>query len=181
MRSGVDLVQVRSQRSVAEVLLPQPRRQLRDSAGGVLADALEDVDEVGIRIDLVQWQVAIRLCTMPTCLAPSSVQQNSQFLRLCGSPHKRNYAQRRTMQSGAFAAGCGVRRLGTATFSVGYRLCIIKVRRGTPRAGRAPCTAWRRARWARCFAGRDASTRCRLLHGDEWSKATRGRATGRLR
>jgi hypothetical protein len=33
-------------------------------------------------------QVVSRLCTMPTCLAPSSVQQNSQFLhpRFAGSP-----------------------------------------------------------------------------------------------
>ena len=30
-----------------------------------------------------------RLCIMPTCLAPSSIQQNSQFLRLCEAPHKR--------------------------------------------------------------------------------------------
>jgi hypothetical protein len=26
---------------------------------------------------------------MPTCLAPSSVQQNSQFFLLCGATHKR--------------------------------------------------------------------------------------------
>ena len=37
-------------------------------------------------------QVAIRLCTMPVCLAPTSVQQKSQFLRPVGIAH-RNRAQ----------------------------------------------------------------------------------------
>ena len=53
-RSSPDLVQVRSQRIVAEVLRPESRREFSDSAGGVLADALEDVDQVGVRIDAVK-------------------------------------------------------------------------------------------------------------------------------
>ena len=36
------------------MLRPESRREFSDSAGGVLADALEDVDEVGVRIDAVQ-------------------------------------------------------------------------------------------------------------------------------
>ena len=36
------------------MLLPQPGRELRDVGGRELADALEDVDEVIVRIDFVQ-------------------------------------------------------------------------------------------------------------------------------
>ncbi len=50
----------------------------------MLADALQHIDEVGVRIDLCSRQVTIRLWMMPTCLAPSSVQQKSQFLRPIG-------------------------------------------------------------------------------------------------
>ena len=44
-------------------------------------------------------QVTIKLWMIPTCLAPSSVQQNSQDLRLCEASHKRNYAQCPIMRS----------------------------------------------------------------------------------
>ncbi|GAB1425839.1 hypothetical protein MASR2M16_30730 [Thauera terpenica] len=36
------------------MLLPQPRRELRDVGGRVLADALEHVDEIVVRIDFVE-------------------------------------------------------------------------------------------------------------------------------
>ena len=38
-------------------------------------------------------QVTMRLCMIPTCLVPSSVQQKSQLLRLCKALHKRRYVQ----------------------------------------------------------------------------------------
>lgn len=42
---------------------------------------------------------------MPTCSAPSSVQQNIQYLRLCGSPHKReNWPFAGSEQAGQQAA-----------------------------------------------------------------------------
>jgi hypothetical protein len=37
-------MQIGSQRIGSEVLLPQPRRELGDACGRVLADALQDVD-----------------------------------------------------------------------------------------------------------------------------------------
>ena len=36
------------------MLLPQPRRELGDTGGGVDRDALQHVDEVGVGIDVVQ-------------------------------------------------------------------------------------------------------------------------------
>lgn len=61
---------------------------MRDLGGRVLADALEHIDQINIGVDVVQaaggrWQVAIRLCAMPTYLAPSSVQQKSPLFLLC--------------------------------------------------------------------------------------------------
>jgi len=49
------------------VLLPQPRRELREIGGQVLADTMEDVDEIVVRVDVVQPTGAIRLWTTPTC------------------------------------------------------------------------------------------------------------------
>ena len=37
-----------------EVLFPQTRRQFGDAAGRMLADPLQNIDEVGVRIDAVQ-------------------------------------------------------------------------------------------------------------------------------
>jgi hypothetical protein len=42
-----------------EVLFPQTRRQFGDAAGGMLADALQNVDEVGVRMMPCSRQVTI--------------------------------------------------------------------------------------------------------------------------
>ena len=47
-------VQVRAQRLVGEVLLPQPGRELGHARGRVLSDALQHVHQIGVRIDAVQ-------------------------------------------------------------------------------------------------------------------------------
>ena len=39
---------------VGEVLFPEPRRQFGDSRCGVLADPLQDIDQIGVRVDAVQ-------------------------------------------------------------------------------------------------------------------------------
>ena len=48
------LVDDRSQRIVAEVLLPQPWREFDHAAGRMLANPLQHIDEVGVGIDIVQ-------------------------------------------------------------------------------------------------------------------------------
>jgi hypothetical protein len=53
-------------------------------------DTLQDIDEVVVRLISCRRQVTSRLCTMPTCLAPSSVQVNNQLFLVCGYPHTRN-------------------------------------------------------------------------------------------
>ena len=47
-------MQGRSQRVVCEVLLPQARRQLSNTVGGVYADPLQHIDQVSVGIDAVQ-------------------------------------------------------------------------------------------------------------------------------
>jgi hypothetical protein len=47
-------VQVGAQWIIREMLLPQPGHQFGDSRSGVLRDALQDINEIGIRIDAVQ-------------------------------------------------------------------------------------------------------------------------------
>lgn len=47
-------MQVGSQRILAEVLRPQPRRELGYAVGWVLSDALQYVDQIGIGIDAVK-------------------------------------------------------------------------------------------------------------------------------
>ena len=47
-------MQVGAQRVIREVLFPQTRRELCDPGCGVLRDALEHIDEVGVRIDAVK-------------------------------------------------------------------------------------------------------------------------------
>lgn len=59
-------MQVQSQRILAEVLLPESRRGLGHATGWVLADALQDVDEIGVRINAVQPAGTDRLFTIPT-------------------------------------------------------------------------------------------------------------------
>jgi hypothetical protein len=62
---------------LSEQCLPQSGREFGDARGGMLTDALEYVDQIGIGIDTCNRQVTIKLWMMPTCLAPSSVQQKS--------------------------------------------------------------------------------------------------------
>jgi hypothetical protein len=47
-------VQVGAQWIIREMLFPQPGRQFCNPRSGVLGDALQDIDEIGIRIDAVQ-------------------------------------------------------------------------------------------------------------------------------
>jgi hypothetical protein len=47
-------VQIRAQRIAREVMLPQPRRELGHARGRVLADALQHIHQIGVRIDAVQ-------------------------------------------------------------------------------------------------------------------------------
>ena len=51
---GGQTVQVGPQGIGGEVFFPQPRRELGDAGSGVLGDALEHIDEVGVGIDAVQ-------------------------------------------------------------------------------------------------------------------------------
>lgn len=48
-----DLVQVRAEGIGAEVLFPESRREFGHACGRVLADALQDIDQVGVGIDAV--------------------------------------------------------------------------------------------------------------------------------
>lgn len=43
-----------AQRIDCEVLLPQPRGEFCNAAGGMFTDALQDIDQVGVRIDAMQ-------------------------------------------------------------------------------------------------------------------------------
>ena len=45
------------------------------------------------------WQVAVKLASVASRWPPRSLPKKSQFLRLCGAPHNRNYAQFRIMRS----------------------------------------------------------------------------------
>ena len=45
----------------------------------MLTDALQHIDQIGMRIDAVQTAGDDQACTMPTCVAPRSVQQKFQF------------------------------------------------------------------------------------------------------
>ena len=47
-------IEVRAQRIGGEVLLPQSWRELRYLGSGMLADSLQYIDQVGVRIDVVQ-------------------------------------------------------------------------------------------------------------------------------
>ena len=49
-----EILNVGAQRVGGEVLFPQPRRELGDAAGRMLADPLQYIDEIGVRIDAVQ-------------------------------------------------------------------------------------------------------------------------------
>lgn len=49
-------MQSRTQRLAGEEFLLASRRQFLDAAGGMLADALQDIDPVLVGIDLVQSQ-----------------------------------------------------------------------------------------------------------------------------
>lgn len=44
-------MQIRAQWVGDEVLLPQPRGEFGDARCGVLADTLQNIDEVGVRVD----------------------------------------------------------------------------------------------------------------------------------
>ena len=65
---------------MGELHLPHTRREIDDVFRRMLAHALQYIDQAGGDIDTMQ--VAIRLWMIPTCLAPSSVQQKSQLRRL---------------------------------------------------------------------------------------------------
>jgi hypothetical protein len=52
-------------------MLPLSRSQFGNAIGGMLADPLQHIDQVGVGIDAVESQVTIKLCITPTCLAPS--------------------------------------------------------------------------------------------------------------
>ena len=72
-----EILDVGSQRIIREVFFPQSRREFGDATGGMQGDALQDVDQVGVGIDAVQSAGHDEHWMMPTCLAPSSVQQNN--------------------------------------------------------------------------------------------------------
>ena len=52
--SGPEGAQIRAQGVVGEVLLPAPRGEQVDLAGGVAVDALQDVDQIVVGVDVVQ-------------------------------------------------------------------------------------------------------------------------------
>ena len=54
-RSGVvdNPINVGPARIVGESFFPQPRRQRRDVAGRMILDALQHIDQIGVRIDLL--------------------------------------------------------------------------------------------------------------------------------
>jgi hypothetical protein len=60
--------------------LPQPRRELGDASGRLYGDALQHIDEVGVRIDVVEPASDDEALYYPD-VAPSSVQQKFQFFR----------------------------------------------------------------------------------------------------
>jgi hypothetical protein len=69
--------------------LPVSTREHPDRDFRELSDALRGSDEAVTRFGLVHGQVVIRLCRIPTCRAPCSVQQNMPFLRTLGlAPHE---------------------------------------------------------------------------------------------
>ena len=53
-RSAVQAVQVRAQGVGGEVLLPAPRGEQVDLAGGVAIDALQNIDQIVVGVDVVQ-------------------------------------------------------------------------------------------------------------------------------
>ena len=61
----------------SEALLPQARGEFCDAAGGMHADALQDIDEVGVGIDVVQATSDDERLDDADMLGPSSVQQNN--------------------------------------------------------------------------------------------------------
>ena len=64
---------------VSEERLPHSWGEFADALGRMLADALQDVDQVGVGVHAVQRQVTSRLWMIPTRRAPTSVEVNSQF------------------------------------------------------------------------------------------------------
>lgn len=83
--SAVEKIDIRAQGLLGEERLPEPWGQSLDPVRRLNAHALEHIDQVGKRIDAVET-AGDQQCdwTMATCLAPSSVQQNSQFSRPIG-------------------------------------------------------------------------------------------------
>jgi hypothetical protein len=67
----------------AEVLLPQPGGELRDIGGRVLADALEDVDEIVVGIDVVQATGGDQALDDPHIGRRARSSRTSSF---CGDP-----------------------------------------------------------------------------------------------
>ena len=49
-----EFVDVCAQRICGEVPLPQARREFGDAAGGMFADPLQHIDEIGVGIDAVE-------------------------------------------------------------------------------------------------------------------------------
>ena len=63
-------IEVRPPRIICEALLPQPRRQSRDVAGGVILNALQDIHQIGVRIDLLQPAGCQQALEDPNVLGP---------------------------------------------------------------------------------------------------------------
>ena len=64
---------------VSEERVPHSWGEFADALGRMLAEALQDVDQVGVGVHAVQPQVTSRLWMIPTRRAPTSVEVNSQF------------------------------------------------------------------------------------------------------
>lgn len=50
----IQRMQVRTKWLICKMLFPLPWSQLRDTCGGMLADALQDVDQVGVDVNAVE-------------------------------------------------------------------------------------------------------------------------------
>jgi len=77
-----------------------------DLAGGVAVDALKDIEQTVVGVDVVR--TAMRLCRVATASAPTSLQQKSQFFLLCRARNNHGAGGRRDASNGMAGSVCGI-------------------------------------------------------------------------